>query len=87
MEFDECPLDVLNRWDSSRGVMVLVLQERSCYCIHILSVIITDSYDKHHESWTMTVQSIRPKVVELAPHSFKRFPGQAVFLGSNVSNF
>lgn len=26
MEYDECPLDVLNRWDQSRGVMVLVLQ-------------------------------------------------------------
>ena len=26
MDYDECPLDVLNRWDVTRGVMVLVLQ-------------------------------------------------------------
>ena len=26
MEYDECPMDVLSRWDTSRGVMVLVLQ-------------------------------------------------------------
>ena len=26
MEYDECPLDVLSRWDVTRGVMVLVLQ-------------------------------------------------------------
>lgn len=82
MEFDECPLDVLNRWDSSRGVMVLVLQERSCYCIHILSVIITEGYDKHHDRAVYKAESSG-----ISPPSFKRFPGQAVFLGSNVSNF
>ena len=26
MDYDECPLDVLSRWDVTRGVMVLVLQ-------------------------------------------------------------
>ena len=26
LDYDECPLDVLTRWDPTRGVMVFVLQ-------------------------------------------------------------
>ena len=26
MDYDECPVDVMNKWDTTKGTMVLVLQ-------------------------------------------------------------